>query len=172
MPTAIQWSQAVLRLTPARWTALAEGLPDELLRRSPLPGEWSALECLKHLLDTEQFVFPVRVRCFLEGRDFSAFNPDAAGRKPDRMPAALEMAQTFTALRQESLLLLAGVKEGDLARTARHEELGAVTLGEMLHEWAGHDLMHTVQAERAMMQPFIQGSGPWLPYFSDHVASK
>ena len=23
-----------------------------------------------------------------------------------------------------------------------------VTLGEMLHEWAGHDLMHTVQGER------------------------
>jgi hypothetical protein len=147
-------------------------LPDELLRRSPLPGEWSALECLKHLLDTEQFVFPVRVRCFLEGRDFSAFNPDAADRKPDRILDPLEMARTFTARRRESLLLLAEVKEEDLARTARHEELGAVTLGQMLHEWAGHDLMHTVQAERAMMQPFIQGSGPWLPYFSDHVASK
>jgi len=30
---------------------------------------------------------------------------------------------------------------------------------------SAHDLMHTVQAERAMMQPFIAGSGPWRPYF-------
>jgi hypothetical protein len=45
-----------------------------------------------------------------------------------------------------------------------------VSLSELLHEWAGHDLMHTVQAERALMQPFIQGCGPWQPYFRDHLA--
>jgi hypothetical protein len=28
--------------------------------------------------------------------------------------------------------------------------------------------MHIVQAERAVMQPFIAGSGPWRPYFADH----
>jgi hypothetical protein len=33
---------------------------------------------------------------------------------------------------------------------------------------AGHDLMHTVQAERALMQPFIAGCGPWQPYCADH----
>jgi hypothetical protein len=37
-------------------------------------------------------------------------------------------------------------------------------------EWAGHDLMHLVQAERAVMQAFIPGSGPWRRYFSDHDA--
>jgi len=30
--------------------------------------------------------------------------------------------------------------------------------------------MHTVQAERALMQPFIEGCGPWRPYFRDHAA--
>jgi hypothetical protein len=28
--------------------------------------------------------------------------------------------------------------------------------------------MHTVQAERALMQPFVHGTGPWRPYFHDH----
>jgi hypothetical protein len=46
-----------------------------------------------------------------------------------------------------------------------------VTLSEMLHEWAGHDLMHTVQGERAILQPFIEGCGPWKPYFADHAAA-
>jgi hypothetical protein len=33
--------------------------------------------------------------------------------------------------------------------------------------------MHTVQAERALMQPFVAGSGPWRGYFADHdVAAK
>jgi hypothetical protein len=43
-----------------------------------------------------------------------------------------------------------------------------VTLGELIHQWAGHDLMHTVQGERAILQPFIAGSGPWRGSFADH----
>ena len=74
-------------------------------------------------------------------------------------------------LRVESLELLSKVGEGDPNRTARHQELGMVTLGEMIHEWAGHDLMHTVQGERAILQPFIDGCGPWKPYFSDHAVA-
>ena len=35
---------------------------------------------------------------------------------------------------------------------------------------AAHDLMHTVQAERALMQPFVAGSGKWRGYFADHDA--
>jgi hypothetical protein len=30
----------------------------------------------------------------------------------------------------------------------------------MIHEWAAHDLMHTIQGERALMQPFIADCGP------------
>ncbi len=52
---------------------------------------------------------------------------------------------------------------------ARHAELGMVSLGDMVHEWAAHDLNHTVQAERAIMQPFILGSGPWRVYFQDYL---
>ena len=40
-------------------------------------------------------------------------------------------------------------------------ELGVVSLRELLNEWAAHDMMHIVQAERAIMQPFIAASGPW-----------
>jgi hypothetical protein len=40
-----------------------------------------------------------------------------------------------------------------------------------LHEWVAHDLMHLVQAERALLQPFIQGSGPWRPFFADYEAA-
>jgi hypothetical protein len=38
----------------------------------------------------------------------------------------------------------------------------------MLNEWVAHDFNHTIQAQRALMQPFIPTSGPWRHYFIDH----
>jgi hypothetical protein len=156
--------RAVLAATPARWQALAGAVPAELLTLAPAPGEWSALACLQHLIDTERDVFPARIEAFLAGRDFAAYDPvEYTGALT---PA--EVAASFAQLRAASLALLERVTTADLAREARHAELGMVTLAEMLNEWAGHDLMHTVQAERALMQPFIAGCGPWRAYFRDH----
>ena len=160
---------AILRVDGERWQALAAGLDRELLLRPPAPGEWSALQCLGHAADTEAAVFAARVRAMLAGRPaFAAFDPDtestpiAAGTDP------MVVAASHAALRAESLALLATVNEADLVRTARHAELGPVTLGELLNEWAAHDLMHVVQAERAVMQAFIPDTGPWRRYFADH----
>ena len=160
--------QAVLSMTAAHWLSLTDTLPLELLSRSPAKGEWSALDCLQHLLDTEEWVFPIRVKAFLAGQDFPAFDPAAQGRKwtPDKPP--LELAAEFVRLRTASLILIARLTPEDLARTARHPDLGPVTLAQMLNEWAAHDLMHLVQAQRAAMQPFIEECGAWRKYFADH----
>ena len=168
----LQWAQLVLRSTPARWTSLAESLPEELLSYEPSPGEWSALSCLKHLVDTERHVFPARVGHFLIGQDFPAFNPDAEGSARQAGGDMGSMAEEFRRLRAESLIALGAVSRQDLERTAHHAELGLVSLGEMIHEWAAHDLNQTIQAERAMMQPFIAGSGPWEIYFKDHFITR
>ena len=168
MDEALHQIRAVLETTAPRWSNLAETLPPELLARAPAPGEWSAHQCLQHLLDAEREVFPVRLRAFLAGQErLAAFDPDAqggdaAGRDPT------DVAAELARLRAESLALLGDVTPADLARTAEHGELGRVTRGDLLHEWAAHDLMHTVQAERALMQAFIPGSGRWRPYFRDH----
>lgn len=160
--------QAVLASTPPRWSALVEAAAPELLKRPPAPGEWSAAQCLQHLLDAERLVFPVRVRCFLAGQDFPAFDPDAQGTVAAAGLDPRAAAADFAHLRADSRALLQTLGAADLPRRARHGELGPVTLSELLHEWAAHDLMHTVQAERALMQPFILGSGPWRKYFADH----
>lgn len=168
MENLIATVESVLSITPEHWVRLTEALPMDLLRRRPIGKEWSALECLQHLLDTEESVFPVRVQAFLEGKDFPNFDPDTQRRKPDRQQSAAAMVAEFARMRAGSLKLLSKVKAPDLSRTASHSELGLVTLEQLLHEWAGHDLMHTVQAERALLQPFIAGTGPWRDYFKDH----
>jgi hypothetical protein len=169
MEKMLKWTRSVLTNTPAHWQNLSEKLPVELLSQAPAPGQWSALQCLQHLIDTER-MFCFRLQCLLEGKDFPAFDPDKQGTKLNGQLSPPELAAEFARLRAESLQALSRIQLSDLARKARHQELGIVTLREMLHEWAAHDLNHTVQAERAIMQPFIRGCGPWQKYFSDHLA--
>jgi hypothetical protein len=81
----------------------------------------------------------------------------------------IDLANEFARRRSASLKLLQDLTEADLQLTAHHSELGQVTHDQMIHEWAAHDLNHTVQAERALMQPFLAGCGPWIEYFIDHI---
>jgi uncharacterized damage-inducible protein DinB len=160
---------AVLSTTPERWQRLVSTLPSDLLSRPPAPGEWSALNCLQHLVDAERLVFPVRLQAFLAGQDFTDFDPNQPHGSESQTPE--QLAAAFAGMRQESLVRLRHVKDEDLERTLQHPRFGTVRLGEMLHTWASHDLMHTVQAERALMQPFMLGSGPWRVFFRDHEVS-
>ena len=167
MHTFLEDVQAVLSTTPERWQRLVSTLPIDLLTRPPMAGEWSALNCLQHLVEAERSPFPARFHAFLAGQNFTAFNPNAPhpdleAQTPD------QLADAFARYRQENLVLIGQVKDDDLPRTVQHPQFGTVTLAQMLHTWAAHDLMHTVQAERALMQPFMDGCGPWRAFFRDH----
>ena len=151
MPDLIERTIAVLRINGERWQALASGIDRDLLARRPEPGEWSALECLGHTNDTEEAIFTWRIRGFLTGVELLPnYDPDVQGTSI----TDVELVGTLS--------------EADLNRRSRHSELGPVTLREFLNEFWAHDTMHLVQAERALMQPFIPASGPWRHYFADH----
>lgn len=46
-------------------------------------------------------------------------------------------------------------------RVALHREAGEITLNQMLHEWALHDLGHIRQiAELVRARKYLQGAGP------------
>src|SRR5260370_37511313 len=128
-------ARAILATTPARWLSLTESLPAGLLTRAPTNGQWSAAECLRHLLDTES-VFPARVHAFLAGQDFPGFDPDK--QPPLDLGRPAEMSREFAALREDSLALLAGLTPADLAPTPPPAELGPVPPGETAHERPPH----------------------------------
>lgn len=167
MDTVIAQVKSVLISTPKHWQILVDSYPGDQLRQAPAPNEWSALGCLQHLIDAERNVFPARLQAFLSGQDFPVFNPARERAKPAAADP-VDMAAEFEQLRAESLAILNRVKPEDLSRTAQHPQYGLVPLEQVLQEWAAHDLNHTVQAVRALMQPYIQGSGPWRPLFKDH----
>lgn len=163
----LKWAKAILASTPSRWQFLIDNYPLELLEARPAPNEWSALECLQHLVDCERISSPVRLKTFMTGGGFPAFNPadDGSGDVP-----SVALVPEFVRLRAENMLLVEKFTEADLGREALHAEYGMVTLSQYLSHLAGHDLMHTVQAEQAIMQPLIKGVGPWLVNYEAHLA--
>jgi hypothetical protein len=163
----LKWAKAILSTTPSRWQFLIDNYPLELLTAKPAPNEWSALECLQHLVDCERISSPVRLKTFMTGGGFPAFNPadDGSGDVP-----SIALGADFARLRAENMLLVEKFTEADLEREALHAEYGIVTLSQYLTHLAGHDLMHTVQAEQAIMQPLIKQLGPWLVNYETHLA--
>jgi DinB superfamily len=163
MTDVLDAARRILSTTPGRWRSLVETVPEELLRRPPAPGEWSAVDCLHHLLLAERGVFGARLRAILEGGDLAAFDPGQPhGPGPEQALAALAAA------RDEHLAILSGLAPADVERTGHHPQYGAVPLRTILNTWAAHDLQHTVQAEEALMQEFIPETGPFRFRFADH----
>src|ERR687885_616520 len=147
MDDVLDAARRVVSTTAARWEGLVDTLPEELLERRPAPGEWSALECLQHLLTVERLVIPVRVRHILEARpELIPYDPDAPREPlPERTPSEL-VAAFADERRANEEALLAHVTPADLERSSYHPEFGTVTLRMLINLWAAHDLQHTVQA--------------------------
>ena len=125
MDNILSWVKAVLAVTPETWRRLTRKLPPELLTAAPAPGQWSALECLQHLIDTER-VFHFRLGCVLEGKDFPAFNPDTQGKTPDRSRQARGARRRVrTACGPKALQALSRHPGDRAGRSARHQELGS-----------------------------------------------
>lgn len=150
----------VLSTTAPRLVALASSIPDDLLRRRPLPDAWSPWEVFQHLLDTERLVFPPRIRAFLDGAT-TIENVDQNASQWDTTRTAVDIANEIAARRSGTLGLIASLSAHDLSRETEHSEYGRLTLGQMLHYFPAHDLTHLVQIERALIQPLLPGVEPW-----------
>jgi hypothetical protein len=167
MPDLIAQTLSMLRTSVDRWAAISR-VDGELLARQPAPGEWSAIQALQHVVDTELAIFNARLLAIRAGEAFPGFDPDTEGHVHRITHTAPELADQLRPMRAESLASIESLVPGDLERTGTHALLGVVTMAELLNEWAAHDTMHIVQAERALMQAFVPGSGPWRSYFADH----
>ena len=67
----------------------------------------------------------------------------------------------FEELRENNIGFLRDLPVGAGDRVALHEEYGEITLSQMLHEWALHDLGHIRQiAELVRARKYLAGAGP------------
>jgi hypothetical protein len=121
----------------------------------PAPGEWSANECVGHLIEAERRGFAGRIRTIIAAaRDpdtdgpppLEAWDPPAvAGARRDHERPAAELADAFVALRAESVEFVRGLREDDLRRSGLHPQVGELRVDELLGEWVHHDRNHVRQ---------------------------
>lgn len=117
----------------------------------PEPGEWSANECVGHLLEAERRGFAGRIRQILAADVGSpaalvAWDPPAvAEARRDHLRPGGELATEFETLRSESISLVRDLRPEDLDRVGLHPDVGPLRVGELLGEWVHHDRNHIRQ---------------------------
>jgi DinB superfamily len=122
------------------------------LRARPEPGEWSVIECLGHLVDSE-LTTSARVRWIIaEDRpDIVAYDQALwvdRLRHGEDDPA--DLISMFETLRSANLRLWRSRPEADRERVGIHRERGPESYGLIVRLAAGHDRLHLDQAERAL----------------------
>lgn len=156
-----------LEQTPGILEALLTGASPETCDWKPNAERWSIGEVLAHLAHVEVEGFRVRVEQFVAGQPLGVYDQNAqaaAGTYAGREARASLAA--FQRERAASLKLLRALPAGALERSAGHPELGEVSLRQMMHEWAFHDLGHIRQiAELFRAHAYWPAMGGWQRYY-------
>ena len=153
-PIASPLSPAVIAglLAASARTVVAEiAALGEVAGWRPAEGEWSANECVGHLIEAERRGFAGRIREILAAdpagpASLQAWDPPSiAEARRDDLRAGTELATEFAALREDSVALVRSLGPDDLSRFGMHPEVGPLRVDELLGEWVHHDRNHVRQ---------------------------
>lgn len=164
LPSSIQTPIALLEKTPGILEMLLRSVSTDILGWKPAPERWSIVEVLAHMSVLEKLYEQRARRIVMEDSPMLAqYLPpseiDVLGR-----PARRHLDE-FVALRRAFVFYLHSVPASAASRTGVHHELGPITLSEMLHELANHDLGHLRQiAELYRAHSFYPYAGPFKKY--------
>src|ERR1039458_6142615 len=133
----------MLEATPAILRGLMCELSEADARWKPAPDRFSVAEVLAHLSHTEGHCYRMRVDRFL-GEELPKLEPDDAQMHPAlyREADAEDSFDHFEEQRETNVEYLRTLPRSAGERRALHREAGEITLRQMLHEWAMHDLGH------------------------------
>ena len=128
-------SIAILEQTPGIVSGILVAATKEQMDWQPSADRWSISMVLAHLADVETHGFMQRFRAM--AAEESPFLPSynqltlfATGNHFD----GREQLDLFRDRRRSTLELLASLPESAAGRSGRHEELGVIQVGELLHE--------------------------------------
>lgn len=118
----------------------------------PAPGEWSANECVGHLIEAERRGFAGRVQAILAtdrpdiSADLESWDPPAvAESRRDHERDGAELVAEFVALRAAGVAIVRGLTPDDLPRAGMHPAVGPLRVDEVIGEWVHHDRNHIRQ---------------------------
>ena len=152
----------LLDSTPDVLRGLMSELTEEDARWKPAEDRFSIAEVLSHLSHSEGHCYRARLDRFLS-EEMPELEPDDARMHLEvyRNGDPEEDFAHFEDQRETTLELLRGLPAEAGDRRARHRAAGEITLSQMLHEWALHDLGHIRQiAELVRARRYRAGAGP------------
>jgi hypothetical protein len=151
----------MLEATPAILRGLMTEVSEEDARWKPAPDRFSIAEVLAHLSQSEGHCYRSRLDRFM-AEERPVFEPDDAQFHLDlyRNADPEDAFDHFEEQRETNVEYLRSLPPGAGDRVANHLEAGEITLGQMLHEWALHDLGHIRQiAELVRARKYLAGAG-------------
>lgn len=152
---------SILRGTPATLTVLLPSFNEDTLSM-PIDEGWSIHHVVAHIFDVEQVIFDDRIRRMLdEDRPFIR-SIDPLARMNERGLLTHPIADLVTELvvtRPALVSAIAALTPSQLARSGDHDEAGELTVSDLIHQWAYHDLMHLKQAITILQHPLVASMG-------------
>jgi hypothetical protein len=152
----------LLEATPGILRGLMCEISEEDTCWKPAADRFSIAEVLSHLSHAEAHCYRYRVDRFL-AEETPEFEADDAQMHLDvyKSADAEEDFAHFEEQREINIELLRGLPVEAGERKAMHREAGEITLAQLLHEWAMHDIGHVRQiAELARARKYLAGAGP------------
>ncbi|MFM7678208.1 MAG: DinB family protein [Roseiflexaceae bacterium] len=128
----------------SRLRALVTVLSDAQLRAKPQPHEWSAIENVGHLIDTEQLLrYRITRMCTEAMPTLINYDQDAAVVRHGYQQADLfALLATLAHERQVTLAYFARLPLTHLARTGWHSEYGLWQVASTITYLTNHDELH------------------------------
>ena len=152
----------LLEETPAILRGLMRELDREDAKWKPAPDRFSVAEVLAHLSQSESQCYRLRLDRFLS-EEMPEFETEDAQMYLHlyRDADAEESFDQFEEQRESNMAYLRTLPQSAGERRAYHKAAGEITLQQMLHEWAMHDLGHIRQiAELVRARKHWQQAGP------------
>jgi hypothetical protein len=152
----------MLDATPDLLRGLMADLSHEDACWKPAPDRFSIAEVLAHLSHSEGHCYRMRLDRFLT-EERPVFEPDDAQMYLElyRDADPEDAFDHFEEQRENNVEFLRTLEAADGERKALHNSAGEITLNNMLHEWALHDLGHVKQvAEIVRARKYLAGAGP------------
>lgn len=162
----------ILEQTPIIIEKILHTATDEQMQWKPAADRWSIGEVLGHLAEVEVIGFRERVERMLKDDtpQVESYDQNAAyasGRYSAKK--ARENLHVFCHERDRTLSLLRYVPGSVIGRAAIHSTMGKFTIGNIMNEWAFHDLGHIRQiAELFRSHAFFPSIGPYQRYYTIH----
>lgn len=123
-------------------------LDEEGFRGRAAHGEWTVAETLAHLLDAERFLGEQVMRALAPGRHTVPSRTDEerseGARQAQRMPVP-QIVHALLAQRRDTLRLLEGLSDEQLARAVQHLRRGRVDVAWLFQRMASHEAEHAAQ---------------------------